>query len=243
MKKLIITLVAILVCLISVAGFCIYLEFFQDDSGKGQQELSVPGVTLSSEPSGAIESSTPTNTLPTDSSDVTVDSSATEETTEETYETTSAPETTTQNNNNDNDDDDNSTTVLPDVDIVSIDGDVTNSGSFSSYTGTNLDVVVEWKTFTDSDGDLRVRLNVSLNCYNLYVGYRYSGITINLGGTTKYLDTEEISYTGGGTNILIGSCIMDMPSDSANVSVSWAYKGSYNQVKMDYITAEGTIAG
>lgn len=231
MKKMIIALVAILICLMIVAGVCIWIEFFREDPA---QEPDIPAASSSSEPS----SSAPTvSSQPSESSSDPgeVLSTTTEQPIETAPPTTTTqapePETTTEEEN------------LPEVTTAEIDGSVSNSGSFTSNTGSGIELKVEWKTFNDDDGALKVRLNISLSCYSIYVGSRYSGLEIDLGGSTRYLDTDAISYTGSGTTILIGSCVMDMPDSSVDAEVTWAYKGTYNGEQIDYITADGTIYG
>lgn len=230
MKKMIIALVAILLCLVIVAGVCIWIEFFREEPAPDPQ---VP-VTSSSSEAVSTSSSVPEASSSSSEEASAVVSTATESSTtqQQTTTTTEAePETTEEEDE------------IPEVPTVGIDGSVSNSGSFASTTGSGLEVKVEWKTFNDDDGDLKVRLNVYLSCYSIYVGSRYSGLEIDLGGTTKYLNTDAISYTGSATSILIGSCVMDMPESSVDAEITWAYKGSYNGESIDYITAEGTIYG
>lgn len=133
------------------------------------------------------------------------------------------------------------TNILPEVEQENIDGTVTDSGSFVSSTGTGLEVLVDWSIFDDADGEHKVRLDVSLQCYNLYVSERYNGITIRLGDETKKINSAEIDYTGGKTSILIGSTVMDMPADPTDCEVSWEFKGTYNQTQIDAVTAVGTV--
>lgn len=230
MKKMIIALVAILVCLVIVAGVCIWIEFFREEP---TPEADLPPASSSSEPSSTLPSaSTEPSSSSSEASEILSTSSEPIETAPPTTTTQpTEPETTTEEEN------------LPEVTTAEIEGSVSNSGGFTSNTGSGIELKVEWKTFNDDDGDLKVRLNISLSCYSIYVGSRYSGLEIDLGGSTKYLDTDAISYTGSGTTILIGSCVMDMPDSSVDAEVTWAYKGTYNGEQIDYITADGNIYG
>lgn len=103
--------------------------------------------------------------------------------------------------------------ILPEVETEEIDGTITDTGSFTSSTDTGLELQVDWSIFTDAEGYEKVRLNVSLNCYNLYVSERYDGITIRLGDEKKFINSAEIDYTGSATSILIGSTVMKLPEE------------------------------
>ena len=227
MKKLIIILVVILVCILIVGGVLIFMGTVNE---KPQQETT---VETTAETTRAVETTIP-ETQKTEPTETVVVTTA-KETQEETTEATTAAPTTeaakpTEGSN-----------TLPDVEMKDIDGTVSGSGSFASSTGAELDVQVNWQAFKDSGGSRKVRLDISLNCCNIYVGARYDGLTITLGDTVKTLNTDAIEYTGSSTNILIGSIIMDLPEGATDCTVSWAFRGSYNQVKIDNITASGTI--
>lgn len=133
------------------------------------------------------------------------------------------------------------TNILPEVETQEIDGSVTATGAFESDTGTGLEVYVDWSVFNNSEGSRKVRLNVYLNCYNLYVSERYNGITIELGDETKSINSAQIDYTGSANSILIGSTIMDMPDAPTDCEVSWEFKGTYNGTELEKVTASGTI--
>lgn len=228
MKKLIIILVVILVCILAVGGVLIFMGTMNQ---KPQQETTVTDTTAV-QTSAATETALPETqeTEPTETVVVTTAKETQEETTTATTAPTTEPTEATEGKN-----------TLPDVKKEHADGTVTGSGSFTSSTGASLDVQVNWQTFKDSNGNRKVCLDISLNCCNLYVGDRNNGLTITLGDTTKTLDTDAIDYTGSSTNILIGSIVMDMPESATNCSVTWAFRGSYNQTKIDNITATGSI--
>ncbi len=133
------------------------------------------------------------------------------------------------------------TNILPEVETEAIDGSVTDTGSFESDTGTGLEVHVDWSVFDDSEGSRKVRVDIYLNCYNLYVSERYNGITIRLGDETKTINSAAIDYTGSAASILIGSTIMDMPDDPTDCEVSWDFKGTYNGTELEKVTAFGTV--
>lgn len=230
MKKLIIILAVILAAIIVVGCVLIFGEML---SGNEQQEATVPTTSEATEEETETTAPATEETKPEETAIVTT-AGASEEETETTEAPTQEPSTEvakpTEGSN-----------IVPDVEKESISGTATGSGSFTSSTGTGLDVKVDWQSFQDG-GDRKVRLDIYLNCCNLYVGARSGGITIKLGDTTKTLNSGEIDYTGSSTSILIGSIVMDLPEGSTDCTVSWAYRGSYNQIKIDNITAVGTIS-
>lgn len=229
MKKLIIILVVILACILIVGGILIFME---TRSEKPQQETVVVETTAA-ETSETTETTVAETEL-TEPTETVVVTTAKETELETTAATTTASKTEpTEPTEGEN--------ILPNVDKKHADGTVTATGSFASSTGASLDIQVDWQTFKTSGGDRKVCLDIYLNCHNLYVGSRNNGLTITLGGTTKTLDTDAIDYTGSATTILIGSVIMDLPEGTTDCSVSWAYRGSYNQIKIDNITATGSI--
>lgn len=229
MKKLIIILAVILTCILIVGGILIFMEM---KSEKPQQETTTVDTTAA-ETSETTET-TAAETELTEPTETVIVTTAKETETETTAATTTTAKTEpTEPTEGDN--------ILPKVDKKHADGTVTATGSFASSTGASLDIQVDWQTFKDSNGNRKVCLDIYLNCHNLYVGSRNNGITITLGDTTKTLDTDTIDYTGSATTILIGSVIMDLPEGTTDCSVSWAFRGSYNQIKIDNIIATGSI--
>ena len=121
-------------------------------------------------------------------------------------------------------------------------GEAGNSGRFSSNTGTGLELLVDWTTYTDENGTDMVRFDISIESYSIYVGSRVNGIVVTMGGQTKKLDSGEIIYTTGPKKtFLLGSCTMEPPSATAQAEVSWDFFGSYKDTPMDQITASGEV--
>ena len=146
-----------------------------------------------------------------------------EETTELTEETTETTEETTQE-------------TAPPA------GEAGNSGRFTSDTGTGLELLVDWTTYTDENGTDMVRFDISIESYSIYVGSRINGLVITMDGRTKKLDSGEITYASGPKKtFLLGSCTMEMLSATAHAEVSWDFFGSYKDTPMDQITASGEV--
>lgn len=217
MNKIIIALSVVLATLLGVLIYCICADRTAD---KPEQRETLP-VSSTAEPSEERETEPATTEKSTETEPAT--EATREETTELTEETTEATEETTQE-------------TTPPA------GEAGNSGRFTSNTGTGLELLVDWSTYTDESGTDMVRFDISIESYSIYVGSRVNGIVITLGGQTKKLDSGEIVYTTGPRKtFLLGSCTMELPSATAQAEVSWDFFGSYKDTPMDQITASGEV--
>lgn len=217
MKKIIIALSVVLATLLGVLIYCICADKTADEP---EQRETLP-VTTAAEPVEEKESEPVTTQKPTETEPAT--ETTREETTELTEETTQATEETSQ-------------------ETMPITGEAGNSGRFTSDTGTGLELLVDWTTYTDENGTDMVRFDISIESYSIYVGSRINGIVITMDGRTKKLDSGEITYASGPKKtFLLGSCTMEMLSATAHAEVSWDFFGSYKDTPMDQITASGEV--
>ena len=217
MKKIIIALSVVLATLLGVLIYCICADKTADEP---EQRETLP-VTTAAEPVEEKESEPVTTQKPTETEPAT--ETTREETTELTEETTQATEETSQ-------------------ETMPITGEAGNSGRFTSDTGTGLELLVDWTTYTDENGTDMVRFDISIESYSIYVGSRINGLVITMDGRTKKLDSGEITYASGPKKtFLLGSCTMDMLSATAHAEVSWDFFGSYKDTPMDQITASGEV--
>ena len=217
MKKIIIALSVVLATLLGVLIYCICADKTADEP---EQRETLP-VTTAAEPVEEKESEPVTTQKPTETEPAT--ETTREETTELTEETTETTEETTQE-------------TTPPA------GEAGNSGRFTSDTGTGLELLVDWTTYTDENGTDMVRFDISIESYSIYVGSRVNGLVVTLGGETEKLNTGEITYASGPKKtFLLGSCTMEMPSATAQAEVSWDFFGSYKDTPMDQITASGEV--
>ena len=217
MKKIIIALSVVLATLLGVLIYCICADKTADQP---EQRETLP-VTTAAESVEEKESEPVTTQKPTETEPAT--ETTREETTELTEETTETTEETTQE-------------TTPPA------GEAGNSGRFSSNTGTGLELLVDWTTYTDENDTDMVRFDISIESYSIYVGSRVNGIVVTMGGQTKKLDSGEIIYTTGPKKtFLLGSCTMELPSATAQAEVSWDFFGSYKDTPMDQITASGEV--
>ena len=217
MKKIIIALSVVLATLLGILIYCICADKTADEP---EQRETLP-VTTAAEPVEEKESEPVTTQKPTETEPAT--ETTREETTELTEETTQATEETSQ-------------------ETMPITGEAGNSGRFTSDTGTGLELLVDWTTYTDENGTDMVRFDISIESYSIYVGSRINGIVITMDGRTKKLDSGEITYASGPKKtFLLGSCTMEMLSATAHAEVSWDFFGSYKDTPMDQITASGEV--
>lgn len=217
MNKIIIALSVVLATLLGVLIYCICTDGTAD---KPEQRETLP-VSSTAEPTDEEKTEPVTTEKPTETEPATEPTK--EETTELTEETTEATEETSQE------------TTQPA-------GETGSSGRFASNTGTGLELLVDWTTYTDDNGTDMVRFDVSIESYSIYVGSRVNGLVITLGGETKKLNTGEIIYESGPKKtFLLGSCTMELPSATAQAEVSWDFFGSYKNTPMNQITASGEI--
>ena len=217
MKKIIIALSVVLATLLGVLIYCICADKTADQP---EQRETLP-VTTAAESLEEKESEPVTTQKPTETEPAT--ETTREETTELTEETTQATEETSQ-------------------ETMPITGEAGNSGRFTSDTGTGLELLVDWTTYTDENGTDMVRFDISIESYSIYVGSRINGLVITMDGRTKKLDSGEITYASGPKKtFLLGSCTMEMLSATAHAEVSWDFFGSYKDTPMDQITASGEV--
>lgn len=115
------------------------------------------------------------------------------------------------------------------------------SGSFTSNTGTGLNLLVEWFTFVDANGDYKLGLDVSAVSYSFYTDSMYNAIEIQIGDYSAAMSSPSVSYSGSDQAITpLISTTVDAPSGATNISVTWNYRGSYSGVELDKISASGT---
>lgn len=116
------------------------------------------------------------------------------------------------------------------------------NGSFSSSTGTGLNMKVVWESFYDADGSIKLRVEVYAVHYSFNTSALYNAVTVSVGGQSCAISSAEVSYDGNEqTESLLGSCTLDAPIGGAEMSVVWNYKGSYSGVELETIEATGYV--
>ena len=125
------------------------------------------------------------------------------------------------------------------------------SGSFSSDTGTALNVITRWAASENSDGSYSVALQFFLKSYDIYVGSRTDNtLTVKRtdgSGTVYGFSTAQISKPDGTLGeVYLGSANISLSaeeiSDGVEASVSWNFKGSYSGKDLPTVDSTGTIS-
>ena len=124
---------------------------------------------------------------------------------------------------------------------------VNESGSFSSNTGTKLNMQVNWSVTSANDSELTLQLDLVLYSYTLSVG-PHNGV-VNVNGTDYSFTSPGISYKSEKymNAAPMTSLTVTVPAQlgetvSIPVDVSWDFYGTYGGKDIGRITAAETIA-
>ena len=116
------------------------------------------------------------------------------------------------------------------------------SGSFRSDTGTGLNLVADWSSFTAPDGARKLQVDVSAQSYSFFTSALYQSITLSVDGKAYSANSVEIAYDGSElVTTPMASFTVDAPAPGSSVTVTWAYKGSYSGKELNEIVASGTV--
>ena len=117
----------------------------------------------------------------------------------------------------------------------------TGSGSFSSDTGTALNLNVDWTAVDHGDGTATVSITGSVVSYDLDVGS--TSVDISFGGYSASCGGNSLSVGSGGFTVSrLFSTSMTVASDTeGTMTVSWYYNGTYSEVSLPTITASGYV--
>lgn len=116
------------------------------------------------------------------------------------------------------------------------------SGSFSSNTGTGLNLRVDWQTYKDGGGSRKLKADVYIVSYSIFTSAQYRSITLKVGSNAWGADCAGISYDGKDQIATkAASFTVDAPAPGSTVSVEWYYGGSYSGKELHTITATGTV--
>ena len=114
-------------------------------------------------------------------------------------------------------------------------------GSFSSDTGTSLNMGVSWSAVDHGDGTTTITVSGTVTSYSLNLGV--TAISVSFEGYSA-------SATGNSLNVDSGSLVtnglfstsMTVPTGTAGMmTVSWGYNGSYNDTSLGTITASDFV--
>ena len=123
-------------------------------------------------------------------------------------------------------------------------GKIIASGSFSSSTGTALNIRTSYSAVTVDSNTVRVDVSATLSYGALTANS--NKVTFKLGSQTSSRTAPSINYSGSGASTNLGSTSFTVNlssghSTSLGLNVSWYFGGSYSGVPIDYVTASGTV--
>lgn len=126
-------------------------------------------------------------------------------------------------------------------------GEVIGSGSFTSDTGTPLNLRADW-TATVLDADrIEVTVNVYLVSYQIEVRELYDAVNVSVGDQYASANSPAIKWENNTKlETLLASTVhtLSLPygsSDSFPVAVQYQFGGTYSKVELPVIECGGTV--
>ena len=201
---------------------CIKKPDISVDSGKSSAASQTDRTSL--------EQSTPEPTTP--SPDPTTDPVSSSVSTEPTVSTSTNAETETPP----------STEPTPSVKEYNL------TGSFSSDTGTTLNLEIVYAVTTVEAGLHKVTVTVYLDSYSLSCNSRTNCNTITIGDNDYVFSTGAIVYNSGTgrhrTELSTAEALYtdeELPEE-LQIGATWLFKGTYSQVEIDTLEVSGSVA-
>ena len=115
------------------------------------------------------------------------------------------------------------------------------SGTFSSDTGTALNLLADWSVYTDAEGNRKLEVTLSATHYALRLDSSYQALVLTVNGQSYSADCPAIAYDGSDlATTTLHTFTMNAPFGSAEIRAVWNYKGSYSGTELERITASGT---
>lgn len=116
------------------------------------------------------------------------------------------------------------------------------SGTFSSDTGTALNLLADWSVYTDASGNRKLAVTFSATHYTLRLDPSYHSLVLTVNGQSYSADCPAIAYNGGDlTTTALHTFTLDAPSGNLDIAAVWNYRGSYSGEELERITASGTV--
>ena len=117
-------------------------------------------------------------------------------------------------------------------------GTVVASGSFTSNTGTQLNLLVNWLVQSDGYGQKTLYVDVNTTSYSLYSNG--GGVELTVNGMVYTANASSVNYSGSSlvTNRLVSFTVPGV-SGAVSLSAVWHFNGSYSGVALGDIRASG----
>ena len=126
-------------------------------------------------------------------------------------------------------------------------GEVIGSGSFTSDTGTPLNLRADWTATVLDSERVEVTVNVYLVSYQIEVRELYNAVNVSVGDQYASENSPAIKWENNTRlETLLASTVhtLSLPSGSSNsfpVAVQYQFGGTYSKVELPVIECGGTI--
>lgn len=121
------------------------------------------------------------------------------------------------------------------------------SGSFSSNTGTGLDLRADWVATANGGSQATVKVTVSVDSYSLHLSGTQGAVNLSLGEQYASIDEAQLQYDGRArVNTVFGthSFTVTLGSDgslSLPLAVEWHFGGKYGGTSLDVLECGGNV--
>lgn len=117
-----------------------------------------------------------------------------------------------------------------------------SDGSFSSNTGTNLNMTVSWRTEDLGNGNTRVYVMGTVSSYSIDVMNTRVSISFGSYSATATGSAIQVEDDSARRESPLFSTSLDVPAGtSGTMTVEWAFNGSYSGVSLPTVQASGQV--
>ncbi len=123
---------------------------------------------------------------------------------------------------------------------------VTGSGKFSSNTGSNLEIHLDWAVIGSTANAVTLRVEATITHYEIWVSARHGG-KLTVGNTSQTFSTEAIDHNERKKmTVTLTTATVDIPLEAdgtatVELAVSWPFIGTYSGIEINNLTCGGTI--
>ena len=121
-------------------------------------------------------------------------------------------------------------------------GAATADGSFSSNTGTQLNILVEWCVEYDATGTKNLNVTVSAQSYSLTSIAMENGVDLSVNGVIYHSSSLAVSYSGRAIKVnRLADFSIPNVGGAVHLVAVWHFNGTYGSVSLGDIRAEATV--
>ncbi len=124
-------------------------------------------------------------------------------------------------------------------------GTVIAQGTFSSDTGTAMNMNIEWVAYDNGSGNAVIAVTGTVTSYSLQLTDIWQGAQIEFAEYSAAADTRSIFLEGDDRveSPLFYTTLTVPRGTAGDMTVTWRYGGSYSGVTLDTVTATGYVQG